>query len=263
MIKTEICKEKIGETIMSSRLNTFKITGLFILLGFCTLSIAQKQDSMPKINTAEFRGYFMVGGNILDIDALNSILENEGYSTLSNNFLSIGGGCLHQKNRWIIGCEGHFLFGEENKSDITSGNFETSISAAYGFFDFGYILFNKHFFQVYPLIGLGGGVMSLKIKERLTDPSFAEVLADPKRNSKLESAAFLINMAIGTEYLMKLREDETGIGGLVLGIRVGYTFAPFRSNWKLERTDVSNGPDLRMTGPYVRLILGGWGSKNN
>jgi len=36
------------------------------------------------------RGYFMFGGNIIDIKSLNSKLESKGYSKLSDNFISFG-----------------------------------------------------------------------------------------------------------------------------------------------------------------------------
>ena len=102
--------------------------------------------------------------------------------------------------------------------------------------------------------------MSVKIIEKGT-PSFDEVLDNPKRSAELSIGGFLLNLALGTDYLLKLGEDEKGGGGLVFGLRIGYTFAPIKSDWEMDGMDISGGPDLGITGPYIRLTIGGGDSK--
>ena len=200
------------------------------------------------------RGYFMCGGSIVDIDALNSRLEGKGYSKFSDSFFSLGGGGYAVINRVIIGGEGHGLIGR----DETSGNYKTSLSAGYGFFDLGYIVYSTGYLNVYPLLGLGGGGINFKIVEREA-PSFDEVLDDPKRSIELSTGGFLLNVALGTDYLLKLGEDEEGEGGFVFGLRVGYTLAPVKGDWDMDGTEISGGPEVGITGPYIRLMIGGGG----
>ena len=56
--------------------------------------------------------------------------------------------------------------------------------------------------------------------------------------------------------------DEGRVGGMLLGVQVGYTFAPAQSSWTLDGlNDVAAGPDFRLQGPYVRVSVGGWGTE--
>jgi len=156
----------------------------------------------------------------------------------------------------IIGGEGHGLIGGE----ATSDSYKTSIGAGYEFFDFGYIVYSAKGLSVYPLLGLWGGGMSLKIVERGTAPSFDDVLDNPKRSAELSTGGFLLNLALGTDYLLKLGGDEKGEGGLVSGICIGYTFAPIKGSWEMDGIEISGGPEIGITGPYIRLMIGGGGS---
>jgi hypothetical protein len=113
--------------------------------------------------------------------------------------------------------------------------------------------------RVYPLLGLGGGGMSLNIVERGTSPSFDEVLDDPKRDVELSTGGFLLNLALGTDYLLKLGGDEKEESCFIFGLRTGYIFAPIKGNWEMDGVDISGGPDVGITGPYIRLMIGGGG----
>lgn len=225
---------------------------LIALMPIFSMSVAESEEIGAKQGGG--RGYFMCGGSIVDIDALNSRLEGKGYSEFSHNFFSIGGGGHAIINRVIIGGEGHALIGRGE----TSGNYENSLSAGYGFFDVGYIVYSTRYLNVYPLLGLGGGGVDLKIMERGA-PSFDEVLDDPKRSANLSTGGFLLNVALGTDYLLKLGGDEEGEGGLVFGLRVGYTFTPIKGEWEMNGTEISGGPEVGITGPYVHLMIGGGG----
>jgi len=242
-----------GEGTMLKKVKTVSMLTMVAVMSLFFVRATQGQELKPKAKKADFRGYFMFGGSILDIKTLNSRLESKGYSKFSDNFISFGGGCSQRiSNRVIIGGEIHILIGEENEAAIASGNYRTSLTAAYGFFNLGYLVHSKGSLNVYPLLGVGGGGMWLKIGPHVFD----EILENPKRSTELTSAAFLLNLALGTEYQLKLWEDEKGEGGLVLGLRFGYTFAPFKGEWTMDGIDVSGGPKIGITGPYIRLLIG-------
>jgi len=207
-----------------------------------------------KIKESGGMGYFMFGGSTIDIDKLNSRLASKGYPKFSDNFISIGGGGHGIINRIIIGGEGHGLISDE----LSSGNYKTFLTAGYGFFDLGYIVFSTGALNIYPILGFGGGGMSLEILRR-DSPTFDEVLDNPGRNTELSTGGFLLNVALGADYLLVLGKDEKGLGGIVVGIRVGYTYSPIKGDWDLDGNDISGGPKVGITGPYIRLMFGGGG----
>jgi hypothetical protein len=44
---------------------------------------------------------------------------------------------------------------------------------------------------------------------------------------------------------------------VVIGLYAGYTFTPVKGDWVVEGMDISDGPLVGITGPYVHVILGG------
>ena len=201
-------------------------------------------------------GYFMSSLNYIDLDKLNSDLKNYSYPELSSCFWAIGGGGHGIiRNKIIIGGEGYALMGDE----VSNNTYEVSISGGYGFFDVGYIVYSAKTFRIYPLIGLGAGGLDLEIVKKESSLSFDDTLKSPQRIADLSTGAFLLNLALGADYLLPFAEDKAGRGGLVLGIRVGYIFAPYKSDWEMEGLDISDGPELGITGPYLRIIIGGGG----
>lgn len=200
-------------------------------------------------------GYFMVGSSVIDIKELNSRLEAKQYSKLSDKFVSFGGGGHAIMGRLIIGGEGHGLIGK----GTATGDYKVSFNAGCGFFDLGYIVYSRRGLSLYPFLGIGGGGMSLKIVDRQT-PTFDEALENPRRGTELASGSMLLNLSIGADYLFNLGGEQDAEGGLLLGIRAGYTFAPIKGEWKTDESTVSGGPEVGVEGPYLRLAIGGGGS---
>ena len=201
-------------------------------------------------------GYSMFGSNTINLDDLNAKLASHGYTTLSDNFFSVGGGGHGIINsKWIIGGEGGTLLGD----NVTSGDYETSLIVGYGLFDVGYIVYSIKDLRVYPLLGIGAGGMTLSIAQSPTSLSFDEVLDNPKRNVEMTTGGFLLNIALGIDYLLAFDADEKGRGGFLLGLRGGYCFSPIQSDWTLGEIELSGAPETAITGPYIRLIIGGGG----
>lgn len=236
-----------------------KIVAILIVVTLVSIFFADNSRGQEKAPTAEEEagmGYSMLGMSIIDIKDLNARLESKGYSEISDNFFSVGGGGHGIiNNRLIIGGEGHALLGEE----VTSGNYKNSITIGYGFFNLGYVVYSIKDLRVYPLLGLGGGGMNFKIAEKVTSLSFDDVLDNPKRSVELSTGGFLLNLAFGLDYLLKLAEDEKGKAGLILGLRAGYTFSPFKGGWQMDEIEISDAPEIGITGPYIRLMIGGGG----
>jgi hypothetical protein len=47
-----------------------------------------------------------------------------------------------------------------------------------------------------------------------------------------------------------------GDGGPTLGVRGGWVLSPIHGDWSLDGREILGGPDLGITGPYVRLFIG-------
>lgn len=118
----------------------------------------------------------MVGGNIVNLKSMNQRLENKGYPKLPENLISLGGGGHGIIGRVIIGGEGHGFIGKKT----TGEKYNTSIGIGYGLFDIGYIAYSTRGLNIYPLLGLGGGGINIRIVERKETLSFDDVLDNPK-----------------------------------------------------------------------------------
>lgn len=227
-----------------------------LTLGCLAVSFSPADGSSSK---GEGRGYFMIGGNWLDMDELNSRLKDNGYAEFTDSFLSLGGGGHGiVRERIVIGGEGHALLGRTENSTIGDVDYGTKFSAGYGFFDVGVVAIRARGLDVYPLLGLGGGGVSLDITQSEIG-SFDDILENPNRRAKLSTWGFLINLGLGIDYLAVLGENEEGEGGIVIGLRSGYIFSPFDGDWSFKDEILPGGPDLGLTGAYIRLTIGGGG----
>jgi hypothetical protein len=193
----------------------------------------------------------MFGGSFLDIGRLSTALERSGYSGFSGDFFTLGGGGHVVIGRLVLGGEGHGFSGK------SSGNarFKTALSGGCGFFNLGYVLYSGKGLRIYPLCGLGAGSITLNITDRRT-ASFEDVLDDPGRSARLSTSGFLLNLGLQAEKFIGFGSRSRGEGGLVIGVRAGYTFAPVKGGWELEKMEIEGGPGTAFAGPYIRLIIG-------
>jgi opacity protein-like surface antigen len=222
--------------------------GLLLSLVFTFSAQAQR----AKENQTKSGSYFLLGGNVIDIDNLNDSLARQNYPNLSDRFLSIGVAGHTLKNGLMFGGEAHQLFGDSTTRD----NRETSLSASYGFVNVGYAVYSSDNLDIYPLAGIGLGRLKLRILNKQS-ASFNDILAHPKRSAALTTRSILLNFALGLDYVVRSPQGQREkTSGLLLGLRVGYTFALSKGDWKEEGVDISDGPETGVTGPYICLALG-------
>lgn len=236
------------------RLVSFLICVLIIPFIFSVPAAAQDDSDDTNYEDNQGRGYFMFGAHFLDIDDLNARLSNLGYTEFPSYFYTIGGGGHGiLESGIVIGGEGHALLNRKE----TTGTFNSSLGGGYGFFNLGYAVYKQNDFTVYPLIGIGGGTVTMKITDSEA-PLFDDVIADPKRTAELSTGGFLLDLSVGMDYLFRVGTDEDE-GGFMFGLRAGYTFSPSDSDWKMNGNQINGGPDFGVAGPYIRLMIGGGG----
>ncbi len=227
---------------------------------------------------AQGRGAFQAGFQTTDLASLNARLVGAGYPTFDEEFLTLGGFGLGSVGRLLIGGEGHALMPLENTTD--DGVYRTRLSGGYGMFNLGVMAVSTRALDVYPVFGIGGGGMSLEVIER-SSPTFDDVLDEPGRSSRLTESGFLVSASLGVDYRFgadrrsrrwdRRRDhdrdrdrgnDDGGGGGLFVGVRAGWLWAPGDAQWELDAlNEVAQGPEVGPTGLFVRVSIGGWGGR--
>jgi hypothetical protein len=231
------------------------------------LSVATALAAPLAAQQAGGRGGFQIGYQAPDIDPLNTSLVAGGFPAFEDGFLTFGGFGFGRVGNFLVGGEGHgFLPREATTAD---GSIRTRLGGGYGMFNLGYMAFSDARVDIYPIFGIGGGQLQLDLIER-SSPVFDDVLDDPGTSTRLTTDDFLLSAAGGADYRFGVpsrdarrrrdRDDDEGRGGLFLGVRAGWTWAPGDARWELdELNEVAGGPAVGPTGFFVRMSIGGWG----
>jgi hypothetical protein len=226
-----------------------------ILLAFTSVQSSSGQDEMILMNDKYGgAGYFMPGASMLNVNNLNAMLNNAGYPSLSGNLISYGGGGHGVWNRWVIGGHGHSLVGTPENSN----NYTLDLAGGMGFIDFGYTLFTRPKMDIYPLLGIGLGGITLDIAED-TPQDFMDLLNNPDSGTEISQGGFLLDFSINATYLIDMADLPFEREGLIIGLQGGYVLDPTDNTWYMNGNEVSNGPVMNMSGPYLRLLVGGGG----
>ena len=229
------------------------LVSLFFLNAFLSTGYAKckKSEKGPGI------GYFTIGAASVDLSNLNAALRTAGYPKLRNRFFSFGGGGLSFVNNLVMGGEGSGLF----NTGVTGNGNKISLNGGYGMFEIGYILLSTKKTSLYPLLGIGGGGLNLRITEENLSANFSEFLKHPTGNVQFSSGAFLIDLGFGGYRLLRAKEKKGRVGGFLVGFRMGYLVALFGQNWKLQDVSVLNAPKTSFSGPYFMVTIGGGSQK--
>jgi hypothetical protein len=230
-----------------------RIGRVAVLAGMGVLLLAGSLTAQPRPfrGPGDGAGFFGIGWTNADVADLNARLTAVGYPDFGRTGLLIGGGGYRQlRGGLLLGGEGYGAgFGEEAHVGRT-----TRLGGGYGLFNVGYMLPTGPNLRLYPLVGIGGGGLVLSVSGRPTDAGFDDVLRQPDHGVALSRGSFLTSLGAGLE----VRPGAGGRGPMV-GVRVGYSFAPFSSAWRLEEQTIGAGPDSSLQGLQVRFLIGGGG----
>jgi hypothetical protein len=216
---------------------------------------AHAQASEIHRHLPEVRGYALVGAVSHDLGGINTALAGQEFESLDETVASLGGGIHVLLGRWIVGAEGFGLFPRE--STRAGDAWRARLMGGGGVFNVGYVMVQAGGVTLYPIVGIGGGGLTLQMEDR-SFPTFDEVLADPGRSSIMTTMSMIVQPAIGVDHLIPFgREVEGVVPGLLLGIRFGYTFTPLNSDWYRHRSRIPGGPSQGMEGGFVRIMIGG------
>lgn len=193
-------------------------------------------------------GYVTVGVNVADPNDLNDTLKKNGFPTVGTLSASWGGG-MHGvwKNRMVIGTSYHRLFSQKKRN----GAYQTKLSNSLKMLDFGYLVFRGENMQIYPLIGVG------MVSDKLTiysvgDVSFGDIMTDPKRGVNLDRQGLLFDIGVQANRFVMIREKKQ----YLWGFRTGYRFVPAQRSWRMDGSEVEDGPLRGIEGPYFHFNFG-------
>ncbi len=206
---------------------------------------AQTAEGIQEVKGA---GFFAIGAHRISISELNDRLVGAGLPEFGSVMFSIGGGGYALRGEHLlIGGEGYGILAGE----VTGDGRPINLAGGYGLFNLGYLQPLGPGVDVYPLLGFGGGGLTLDFGAQGTSDGFDEVIADPGREASLTRGGIL--MSIGGGARLRLSDAD---GGLILGMRAGYTFEPFSVNWRMGGTTLGGGPDTPLSGLYLRFSVG-------
>jgi hypothetical protein len=201
-------------------------------------------------------GYFQAGYSFMDFDNFNSALVEAGIPEIGNGSVSLGGGGHYIFRRFLIGGEGNGLIGSSSVSD----NYSVRHGGGMGFFNAGYIVLQRPLYMVYPILGIGGGGYSVTITDRSAQSgSLQEVLDNPRQQAMLSKGSFMLNFSLGADLFVLADRTRQGTGGFIVGVRAGYLLSFDKDEWLLDNHSLTDGTNTNISGPFIRLIIGGGG----
>ena len=217
----------------------------FMILGISTFGYSQKYVGGA--------GGMNAGAVHYDMDGFNQFLP-EGYPTLSGDFLTIGGDGYFMYENFVIGGSGHGMFGDE----IRFNQQKAAIGGGMGFFQFGYDFLHKDNLKLYPLVGIGGGGLTM-VFSTLGNVSASDVKQGNTDGNYLQTdiswGSALLDLGIGFDYF----PESEGKSSPRLGVRAGYIFAPLPSDFSYGGGPITGASSFSLNGYYFRIIIGGGG----
>jgi hypothetical protein len=199
-------------------------------------------------------GGINIGAIHFDPSGFNQFLPQD-YPQLTGDFLSLGGDGYFMYENIIIGGSGHGLYGDEIRFNQQKAN----IGGGMGFFQIGYDFLHKEHLKFYPLIGLGGGGMTMTFSTVGNQPKNDVVQGNADGNylqTDISWGSFMIDLGIGFDFFP---ETEGGGSSPRLGIRAGYQFTPSNVDFRYAGGPITGATAYALNGYYFRIIMGGGG----
>jgi len=199
---------------------------------------------------AKGRGYggFVLSYMMPDLSELSSEFTAHGLPAVDDDIVTYGGGGWGGTNL-IVGGWG---FGGGRRFDSDS----VSVRMTYGggFFEPGYFINIWKGFGIMPMVGIGGTAVTLKLRPRLEDIDFGELLDDPGRTSEVSYCTFTVAPALAILIPIEF---------IAIQLKGGYMYSPFQGSWELEDgADLRKAPEINPSGIYAQAgLLFGGGSK--
>ncbi|NPU99782.1 MAG: hypothetical protein HPY53_00200 [Brevinematales bacterium] len=191
------------------------------------------------------------GSGSLDLSALNSRFSAYGYPALPEWYFTLGG--IYQLSDGGIIAEFEYLRYINNSA--TGNGFIATAGGWCSWVNVGYALINLPFLQIYPIAGIGGGTLSVKVTEDFSVNGFDNILSQTNKIIELEKATYTAFIGGGVDFVIDMGPESQV--DLLLGARAGYVFdLSGSSGWSSLGVSLPSGPSSGFSGPLIRVFIG-------
>jgi len=232
---------------------TGKVLTLFLILFISTASFSQKRLID---NQFSGMGYLGIGLSVLNLSALQEQLRASSiiYPALTENMFQFGAGGLFTIRNWIISGEGAGLSTTGQSND----GYESKLTGGYVKLETGYVMYRNKRWTVFPLIGIGGGILEFRINREVNNQPFGDILDKPMTGTMLTSNNLFASAVLGADYQITVSSEDADEGNIVVGFRAGYNTPLKVYDWKISGTSttLADGPDTGLEGMFISIIVG-------
>lgn len=217
----------------------------------CSLRDSCENDSLyQELKPTRRYGFLETGIAEAGLSQVNAKLGANGLSAFQKYGFNLGfGGHIEIKKLMLEGAFSGSVWGENVDQPL-----RTSLYAADMMGHFGINLLPENMpVTLSPYAGLGLGINWLLIRKDKEILSEAIETSDP--NVSIGQATLLTQLGVALDFVFPSQNKQKGF---VLGFRGGYQFAPVQSSWYSDDTPISDMPDMKQSGIFGKLVLGGW-----
>ena len=220
-------------------------------------------DDAPSPSKVDYKynSIFFGGGMIrYNTKGINGYLERYGYPDIEESLTTFSIINDYREGR------GAGFFKLEFQWDSKGSNeyYNTNFSGFSFLWDFGMDIPAGERWRFNPYMGLGFGVMTLRIDEKDTS-STDESIGDRGRLTSINARSFLTDIGLALKYFVHLSGEPGDQKRECIAFQViaGYLYSPIRTDWYVFTENLSGGPNFNMSGPYVSAFIGFGDGKPN
>lgn len=212
-----------------------------------------RDSAMKKMMTPtrEF-GYVSPGISWTSLGQLNGFLASSGLSGFPDHAWTLSFGREKEFRRLIMERSLSLdIYGDNLNAGLRTSLFVGDITGRAGF----NVLPPDLFASLYPYLGLGAGLNAMFF--RANSRTLASLLATSEPNVYAWQFTPLLDLGLGSNFPFA---NKDGTRGLTAGLRVGFLAdLYYTKRWYSDGVVLSDLPSIQQAGPYIRLVLGGWG----
>ncbi|OHD55615.1 MAG: hypothetical protein A2Y33_13345 [Spirochaetes bacterium GWF1_51_8] len=187
----------------------------------------------------------------LDTADLNSRLAAYGYPGIPQWYFTLG--AIYQLSDGAFVSDIEYIRYINNS--LTGGGNVTTAGGWNSWLNLGYAIVNLPYFQFYPMVGLGGGTLTVKVGEDFTGQGFDSILSATNTAVDLEKGVYSVFLGGGIDFSIDLGESNPV--DLLIGLRAGYIFdLSATTGWTSHGVALASGPNSGFSGFSARLYVG-------
>lgn len=214
---------------------------------------------LPGLKIRNMSGYGQFGWQQLSLTSLNSSMSDAGYSSLSTDYFTGGGGGHLSLERVVLGLDGDVAWNVAKQNTLAGNTYKSWIMAVRLSGIIGYLVYTREHLDIFPYLGVGYSQMNLTI-QNTQEESFNNFLTNPQRGAWLNSSSFVLTTGVQLMFRVPLISFGNAIGGLLLGGKLGMNFGLGGDNWTSgsvsNTVSVTGGAAATYTGPFAQAVIG-------